>query len=82
MTTMTRWQIRDLADCRAEINEIKSDLAAGRDPVATTLPNGRHVLVTAAGFAVQPPNDNYWVEARTIRQALRKAGWRLRDAGF
>jgi hypothetical protein len=34
-------------------------------------PNGRDIRQTADGkFAVQPHNDNYWIECDTMKQAL------------
>jgi len=40
------------------------------------LKNGRYLRLQADGmWAVQPQNDNYWVERRTARAAMIAAGW-------
>lgn len=40
------------------------------------LPNGRELRRTPRGtFEVQARGDNYWVEAASIQEALREAGW-------
>lgn len=53
-------------------------MATNEECISLT-PNGRDIRrIIRDGkeiFIVQPPDDNYWVEARTPLAAMRKAGW-------
>lgn len=56
------------------------DIPTTGEIVVGMVPNGRQVRLTAAGkFAVQSPNDNYWIEADSYDAALRAAGWTEAD---
>lgn len=59
--TLTSAQISDLREIGESVSACQRDLSAGKEPVVSTTPNGRNILLVRGGFSVQPQNDNYWL---------------------
>ena len=68
----------------AEMRRLAAAVPAAPQPIADIIvawtPNGREIRQETGEdgetmFAVQPQNDNYWVTAPTIRDAMLAAGW-------
>lgn len=56
-----------------------------RETVIFVLPNGRHVMRSVEQpyrYAVQPPQDNYWVSGGSVEEVLVEAGWLKEPKGY
>jgi hypothetical protein len=61
---------------RAAVKRATNEEVKARCVDSYRLPLGRELRLESSGlWVVQPPLDNYWVEATTAQQALDKAGW-------
>jgi hypothetical protein len=69
-TILTDAQIADLREIGESVTQAERDLTAGREPVVSTTPNGRNILLVRGGFSVQPRNDNYWITVPSIDAAM------------